>query len=84
VSGAGITRHSSQPELARQLLEWLSQPEAQDMFAGLNREFPVNPEVEPVAEVRAWGSFKADDLHVEEAGRLQADAVMLMDRAGYR
>jgi iron(III) transport system substrate-binding protein len=34
--------------------------------------------------VQAWGSFKASPLNVVEAGRLQAKAVRLMDRAGYR
>jgi iron(III) transport system substrate-binding protein len=34
--------------------------------------------------VAAWGSFKADPANVTDAGRLQAAAVMLMDRAGYR
>jgi iron(III) transport system substrate-binding protein len=34
--------------------------------------------------VAVWGSFKADELNVNEAGRLQAAAIRLMDRAGYR
>ena len=33
---------------------------------------------------RAWGELKADTVNVAEAGRLQAEAVRLMDRAGYR
>lgn len=84
VSGAGITRSAPNLELALRLLEWLSQPEAQSMFAGLNKEFPVNPSVEPIPQVQDWGEFSADNLHVEEVGRLQSEAVMLMDRAGYR
>lgn len=84
VSGAGVTAHAKHPEAARQLLEWLSSATAQGDFAGLNMEYPVNKTVAPDPIVSAWGTFKADDLNVNEAGRLQADAIRLMDRAGYR
>ncbi|WP_246125179.1 extracellular solute-binding protein [Exilibacterium tricleocarpae] len=84
VSGAGITKHAKQPAAAVALLEWLSSAEAQGKFAELNQEYPANPAVAPSAEVASWGEFKADDVNVEAAGRLQAAAVKLMDRAQYR
>lgn len=84
VSGAGVTKHAKNPEGAQKLLEWLSSPGAQADFAGLNAEYPVNPDVRPTPLVQAWGSFKADQLNVAEAGRLQAASIRLMDRAGYR
>ena len=84
VSGAGVTRHAKHPEAARKLLEWLSSEAAQGEFAARNMEFPVNPKVVADATVSAWGGFKADELNVNEAGRLQSAAIRLMDRAGYR
>lgn len=84
VSGAGITAHAKHPQAARALLEWLSSEEAQRVFAAVNMEYPANPAVEPDPVVAAWGDFKADQLNVSEAGRLQTDAIKLMDRAGYR
>ena len=84
VSGAGVTKHAKHAEAAQKLLEWLSSDAAQAEFAGNNMEYPVNPKVSPDAMVSAWGSFKADELNVNEAGRLQAAAIRLMDRAGYR
>ena len=84
VSGAGITKHAKNPEAAQKLLEWLASGEAQGDFAGLNQEYPVNPAVKPSELVASWGDFKADDVNVEAAGRLQAAAVKLMDRAGYK
>ncbi len=84
ISGAGVTRHAKRAAEAQALLEWLSGPEAQGQFAELNQEFPANPLVKPSAEAAAWGDFKADDINIEVAGRLQADAVRLMDRADYR
>lgn len=84
VSGAGLTKHAKHPEAARKLLEWLSSEAAQGDFAAINTEYPLNPKVAPDPLVAAWGEFKADSLNVNEAGRLQADAIRLMDRAGYR
>ena len=84
ISGAGITRYAPHREAALRLLEWQSTPEAQRLFAGLNMEYPANPSVSADPVVASWGEFKPDNMNVAEAGRLQARAVMLMDRAGYR
>lgn len=83
VSGAGVTKHAKHPQEAQKLLEWLSSEEAQYKFAEANEEYPVNPKVKPSPLVSSWGDFKADLVNVEAAGRLQADAIKLMDRAGY-
>lgn len=84
ISGAGVTQHAKNLEAAIRLLEWLSSAEAQQQFAALNMEYPVNPGVKPDALVASWGDFKADELNVALAGQLQTQAIKLMDRAGYR
>lgn len=84
VSGAGVTRHAKQPELAQAFLEWLSAGEAQALFASVNLEYPANPSVPVDPLVASWGTFRPDLINVSEAGRRQVEAVMLMDRAGYR
>jgi iron(III) transport system substrate-binding protein len=83
LSGVGLTRHAPHPQAAIALVEWMTGAEAQQLFAGINQEFPANPSVAPSAEVASWGSFKADTLPVEVAGRRQAEAIRLMDRAGW-
>ncbi len=84
VSGGGLLKISPNPGEAKAFLEWLAQPEAQGLFAELNLEYPVREDVPPASAVQAWGKFRGDSLNLVEAGRLQADAVRLMDRAGYR
>lgn len=84
ISGAGVTKHAKNPEAARKLLEWLSGNEAQMIFAALNMEYPVLSTAKVDPAVAAWGEFKSDTINVTKAGELQAKAVMLMDRAGYR
>jgi iron(III) transport system substrate-binding protein len=84
VSGAGVTRHARNPAGAQKLIEWLSSDKAQNLFADVNLEYPVNPKVAPDKTVAAWGSFKQNLVNVKEAGSLQTKAVKLMDRAGYK
>lgn len=84
VSGAGITTYAKNPAGAQKLIEWLASENAQGMFAGINMEYPVNEKVETSPLVAAWGKFEQDSLNVAQAGALQAAAVMLMDRAGYK
>ena len=55
------------------------------MLVGGNHEFPANPDVEPDELVqREFGTeFVRDDLGAAVFGALNADAVRLMDAAGY-
>lgn len=84
LSGAGVTKYAPNPEAAKAFLEWLTGAEAQQFFAGVNREFPASPTAKVTDEVAAWGEFKADSIPVEVAGKRQAEAIRLMDRAGWR
>lgn len=83
LSGAGVTAHAPHAAEAKKLLEWMTTAEAQNLFADVNQEYPANPAIKPSAEVAAWGSFKADSVPMEVAGKRQAEATMLMDRAGW-
>ena len=84
VSGAGITKHASNPSGATQLLEWLSSAEAQSIYGSLNKEYPANQNIDSDEIVTSWGSFKQDKMNLSIAGELQADAVKLMQRLGYK
>ena len=84
ISGGGVTRYAKHPEAALHLLEWLASEAAQGEFAALNLEYPVNPQVSAAAQIQAWGSFSEDPINLRQAGRFQARAIRLMDRAGYR
>ncbi|MEE9551493.1 MAG: Fe(3+) ABC transporter substrate-binding protein, partial [Gammaproteobacteria bacterium] len=34
--------------------------------------------------LQQWGEFKADNLNLDELGKYNAEAVRLMDRAGWK
>ena len=84
ISGGGVTAHSKNRANAVKLLEFLSSPEAQQMFADSNFEYPANPQAGVNEVIAKWGKFRQDDLNVAAAGELQATAVKLADRAGYK
>ena len=84
ISGAGVVKHSKHKAAAQKLIEWLASDEAQDEFARLNFEYPAKAGIAVDPVVAAWGEFKPDPVNVVEAGRRQAEAVKLMDRAGWK
>lgn len=84
VSGGGLIKGAKNRKEAIQFLEWLSQPEAQKLFADLNLEYPVHRQVKPHKQVASWGTYRENLINVSKAGELQAESIKLMDRAGYR
>ncbi len=84
ISGAGITKYAKNPENALKLLEFLVSKEVQKWYAEVNFEYPVNPEAETSALVAHWGNFKPDRMDLDILGKNNAEAVRLMDRAGWK
>lgn len=84
VSGAGVTKHAKNSAEAVKFIEWLSSAKAQNLFVDANMEYPVNPTVESHPTVAAWGEFRASPFPLVKAGEMQADAIKLMDKAGYK
>jgi iron(III) transport system substrate-binding protein len=84
VSGAGVTAHADDPELAQRLIEWLATT-GQDAFVSGNHEYPANSGVapEPLIAEEFGTDFQTDRLNAAEFGSLNAAAVRIMDEAGY-
>jgi iron(III) transport system substrate-binding protein len=84
VSGAGVVAASKNKAAAVAFLEWLSSEKAQQIFADVNMEYPVNPDVPVNLTVASWGSFKQNKINLRNAGENQTVAIRLMDRVGYK
>ena len=84
VSGLGILKYAKNLEAAKEFVEFLLTPKAQEIFAGLNLEYPVvkGTPIDPI--VSAWGIPSGSQMPLTEVGRLQQAAIKLMDSAGYR
>ncbi|PWQ99086.1 Fe(3+) ABC transporter substrate-binding protein [Leucothrix pacifica] len=84
VSGIGMTKAAKNVDQAKQLMEFLVNAESQAWYAEVNSEFPVLEGAKWGDLMKEWGEFKADQLNLSVLGENNADAVKLMDRAGWR
>lgn len=84
ISGAGLTRSAKNCAAAIALLEFLSRDASQQWYAEQNYEFPVRTGIEAGPTLQQWGEFKADPVELELLGKYNAEALRLMDRAGWK
>ncbi len=83
ISGAAVTKSAKHRENAVKLLEFLSENDAQKLYAEQNFEYPVKPGVAIDPLVASWGPFKADTMDLSEVATYRAAASKLVDRVGY-
>ena len=84
ISGAAVLRTAPHPQNARAFLEYLTGPEAQLYFAGVNNEYPVVGGLEANKTLRKLGAFKADTINIAVFGEYQAAAQRIFDRVGWK
>jgi iron(III) transport system substrate-binding protein len=84
VSGAGVARYAPNRENAVKFLEYLVSPEAQKMFTEASYEYPVVADTVTQGTLDSWGKFKEDNLNAGVYGRNNAEALRIMDRAGWK
>lgn len=83
VSGIALTKSAPNRDNAVKLMEFLSGDEAQEIYATVNYEYPVNPHVKWSPLVESWGRFTPDDLQLSAIAELRGVAVKMVDRVGY-
>jgi iron(III) transport system substrate-binding protein len=84
VSGAAVLKTAPHKDSAVKLIEYLASPEAQRYFADISLEYPANPAVEPHPVLKAWGTFKQDELNPTLYAKNAAEAAMITDRCGWK
>jgi len=84
ISGAGMVRTAPHKQAAQRFLEFLVSDEAQRRFAGASFEYPIVESVPPHPALAALGRFRADSLNAALYGQNSAEALRLMQRAGWR
>jgi iron(III) transport system substrate-binding protein len=84
ITGAGVVKNAPHKDAAVKLLEFLVSPEAQEYFANVSLEFPVNPAVKPHPVLAAFGDFKHDKLNPDTYAANSVEAARIMDRVGWR
>ncbi len=84
IRGGALVAASKHPKEATAVLEYLSSADAQQFFAEHNFEYPANPSITISKIVAAWGAPKFDTLALEKVGKLNKEAVLLFDQAGWQ
>jgi iron(III) transport system substrate-binding protein len=83
ISGAGVTRHTRNPEAALKLIEFLASPSGGKGYAEANNEYPLRGYGDnPI--LKSFGSFKADAVSIEAMGARNREAVQLMEAGGWK
>lgn len=83
VSGIAMTKYAPNKAAAQTLMEYLSSTKAQHVYASVNMEYPVNPQVKPSDVVAAWGEFKEDPLAMSEIAENRKKAIKLLDQVKF-
>ena len=84
ISGGAVARYAPNKAVAVKFLEYLVSPQAQRYFAEGNSEYPVVAGVELSAELKSLGTFKEDQLNARVFAQNNAEALKIMDRAGWK
>jgi iron(III) transport system substrate-binding protein len=79
ISGIALAKYSPNRENAIKLMEFLSSPEAQKIYALANFEYPIAPNTEPAELVKNWGDFTPDDVNLMDLAKLRSTALKLTE-----
>ena len=80
ISGASLVKGAPNRDNAVALLEFLSSKEAQGIYASVNGEYPVSPDVAGPERIT---SFKPDMLALSRVAELREEAGRMADRVDY-
>lgn len=84
ISGGAVAKYAPNKQAAVKFLEYLVSVQAQRYFAEGNSEYPVVASVELSPELKSLGTFKEDQLNARVYAQNNAEALKIMDRAGWK
>nr|WP_240630509.1 extracellular solute-binding protein [Alteromonas sediminis] len=84
ISGIAIAKHAKNLAQAEALISFMLSEEAQQWYAQTNGEYPVVDAVAWSDTLKAMGTFKHESIPLQTVGEKNADALKLMDRAGWK
>ena len=84
VAGIGVLKHTPRLEQAKLLVEFLVAQTGQKMFAELDKEYPLHPEVPADPALVERKSFRAAMVPLAKLAELRAPTLRLIEQAGMR
>jgi iron(III) transport system substrate-binding protein len=83
ISGVAMTKAAPNRENALKMMEFLTSPKAQAIYAEANFEYPIAPGIQPDPLVAGWGSFTPDDVNLMDLAKLRPDALKLIESVDF-
>lgn len=83
ISGAALAAHAPHRDNAVKLLEFMAAPEAQEIYAESNGEYPVISAAKTSDLVKSWGELKSDSIPLSEIADLRKQASELVDKVRF-
>jgi iron(III) transport system substrate-binding protein len=83
ISGVAMTKHAPNEDNALKLMEFLTSPAAQQIYATANFEYPIAPNTPADELVQSWGSFTADDVNLMDLAKLRPAALKLIEQVDF-
>ncbi|GKS57417.1 putative binding protein component of ABC iron transporter [Nitrospira sp.] len=84
VAGIGVLKGTAHLDSAKLLVEFLVAQAGQKMFAELNKEYPLHPEVQADPALPPRDSFRAALVPLARLAELREPTMMLIEDAGLR
>lgn len=83
ISGMSLLANAPNIDNAKSLMEFLVTPEAQELYANIDGEYPVVAGVKASSIVESWGPLKADTLPLSKIAELRKAASEMIDRVRF-
>lgn len=83
ISGAALAANAPHRDNAVKLLEFMVTPEAQEIYAEADGEYPVIANAKTSELVKSWGELKPDSIPLSEIAKLRKKASELVDKVRF-
>lgn len=83
VSGVAMTKSAPNKDAALKMMEFLTSPQAQEIYAKANYEYPIAEGTQADALVQNWGSFEADEVNLMTLAGNRDTALKLIETVDF-
>ncbi|GHA45833.1 iron ABC transporter substrate-binding protein [Amylibacter ulvae] len=83
LSGVAMTKAAPNKEDALKLIEFLASTPAQELYAEVNGEFPLQPGAKPSELVASWGEFTPDATPLIDIANLRPASLKLVEQVNF-
>ncbi len=84
ISGVALAKYAKNIENAQKLIAFMLQKEQQQWYSEVNQEYPVIEGVQWSNILQGFGAFDSQQVDFNQMGKLNGDALKIMDKAGWQ